>query len=147
MPMKNRITKDKPLSIIVIVIALISCGGNMPVHEQISSEQLEHIQHYLETAEHLNEDQRQAIKHGKPFIGMTYKEARMAMTPVDWHGILNGKILKAQFNDRANRRYVLIFDYGAPNRVKLWSVFAYREVKELTNFRDVHPSPPIPSQR
>jgi hypothetical protein len=121
----------------------------MPVRERISSAQQERIQHYIRTAEHLNEDQRQAMKQGKPFIGMTYDEARMAMTLVDWQGKFDGKILKARFKDSTSRLYVLFFDCGTPNRVKLWSAFTDEEVDELTKFRDVHPCPPItlPFQR
>ena len=126
-----------------LAIVLVSCDGTILVSERLSSAQQEHVKQYLETAGHLNEDQRQAMKHGKPFIGMTFDEAGMAMTLVDWHGELDGRIFKAQFQDRAGRRYVIFFDSGTPNRVTLWSAFTDEEVKGLTTFRDVHPYPPI----
>ncbi|BAP57362.1 hypothetical protein THII_3065 [Thioploca ingrica] len=35
--------------------------------------------YYLKIAKHLDQDQQQAMKNGKPFIGMTSEEATLAM--------------------------------------------------------------------
>ena len=74
---------------------------------------------------------------------MMYEEAIMVMSLVEKQVEFNEKILKAQFKNRANQIYVLLFDCGTPNRVKQWSAFTDEEVKEYTKFRDVHPCPPI----
>ena len=81
--------------IVLLVIVMVACDGTMPIGTRVSTAQQERIKHYVKTAEHLTEDQRQAMILGKPFIGMTYEEARMAMTLVDWQGKFDGKILQS----------------------------------------------------
>lgn len=118
------------------------------MREPPDSAKQESIQQYLETAGHLNNAQRQAMEDGKPFIGMTYEEATLAMILVDLNAKFDGKILKAEFKDRMSRSYVLYFDCGTPLRVKTWNTFTDEEVEEFSTFRDVHPRPPvIPSLR
>ena len=128
--------------IVLLAVASVSCNTAIPEHEGLSDSKQEHIQQYLETADHLNEDQRRAIREGKPFIGMTYDEVTMVMTIVGKQADCDGKILKAEFENMASQRYLLFFDCGVPNRVKQWSAFTDVESEEFTRFRDVHPGPP-----
>jgi len=115
----------------------------MPLNERLNSERKARIQHYLQTAEHLDENQRQAIEQGLPFVGMTYEEATIAMTLVSRQGKLDGRMLKAQFAGGNGRTFVLFFDCGTPNRVTAWSVFTDEEIEELTEFPGVNPDLPI----
>ena len=77
----------------------------------------------------------------EPFIGMTDKEATTVLTLVHWTLKFNGKILKAQVKDSANQHYILFFDGGTPNRLKMWSAFTDEEVKELTELPEFRPRP------
>jgi hypothetical protein len=115
----------------------------MSMREPPDSAKQESIQQYLETAGRLNNAQRQAMEDGKPFVGMTYEEATLAMILVDLNVKFDGKSLKAEFKDRMSRSYVLFFDDGTPRRVKTWSTFTDKEVEEFSTFRDVHPRPPV----
>ncbi len=117
----------------------------MTADERLNIVDQERIKQYLVTAKHLNEDQRQAMIRGIPFIGMTYQEATISLTLVDWLGKINGKTLKAQFRNGANQHYILFFDYSAPNRLKMWSAFTSEEFDDINKFRDVRPLFPITS--
>ena len=61
----------------------------------------EALEHYLETADHLSEEQRQAIKESRPFVGMTEEEANLSMTAGEVQVRFDGKLLQGQFRDRA----------------------------------------------
>jgi hypothetical protein len=128
--------------IVSLAVVSVSCNTVTSAHEELSDSKQEHIQQYLETAEHLSDDQRKAMSVGKPFIGMTYEEVTMVMTLVERQANCDGKILEAEFKNMASQRYNLLFDCGEPNRVKQWSVFTDVESEEFTKFRDVHPGPP-----
>ena len=129
--------------IVSLAIALVSCNGTISMREPPDSAKQESIQQYLETAGHLNNAQRQAMEDGKPFVGMTFEEATLAMSLADLNVKFDGKILKAEFKNRMSRSYVLFFDCGTPSRVKTWSAFTDEEVEEFSTFRDVHPHPPV----
>jgi hypothetical protein len=128
--------------IVSLAIVLVSCNGTMSMREPPDSAKQESVQQYLETAGHLNNAQRQAMEDGKPFVGMTYEEATLAMILVDFNAKFDGKFLKAVFKDRMSRSYILFFDGGTPSRVKTWNAFTDEEVEEFSTFRDVHPRPP-----
>ncbi|MFT7224459.1 MAG: hypothetical protein ACI82Z_002016 [Cellvibrionaceae bacterium] len=116
--------------IISLAIFLTSCVGKLPKGKQpIDTQQ--------SVSE--NDNQQQAMIDGRPFVGMTDKEASTALTLVSWTLKLNGKILKAQFKDKASRHYVLFFDGGTPNRLKMWSAFTDEEVEEATKLPDIRP--------
>jgi hypothetical protein len=140
---------DHSIFIVSLAIILVSCNGTMSMREPTDSAKQESIQQYLETAGHLNNAQRQAMEDGKPFVGMTYEEATLAMILVDLNVKFDGKILKSKFKDRMSRSYVLFFDCGTPSRVKRWSAFTDEEVEEFSTFPDVRPRPPFipPLQR
>ena len=64
------------------------------MREPPDSAKQESIQQHLETAGHLNNAQRQAMEDGKPFIGMTFEEATLAMILVDSNVKLMEKFTK-----------------------------------------------------
>lgn len=132
----------RSIFIALLAVASVSCNKAIPVQEALGDSKQEQIEQYLETTEHLNEDQRQAMRDGTPFTGMTYEEVTMVMTIVGKQADCDGKILKAEFENMASQRYLLFFDCGVPNRVKQWSAFTDVESEEFTRFRDVHPGPP-----
>ena len=135
------------LIIVFLSAFLVSCGGVMATSERLGGKQQKDLEHYLETANHLSEKQRQAMKEGRPFIGMTHEEANLSMIAGERQDKLDGKLLRGQFRNRAGQKYMLAFDCGSPNRVESWSAFTDAEVRELGKFRDVRPCPPIPQLR
>ncbi len=133
----------RSLLILFLSAVLVSCGGSVTDTKRSAGADDEALERYLTTADHLSEEQRQAIKEGRPFIGMTEEEANLSMTESKVQATRDGKLLRAQFRDRAGREFKLEFDRGSPNRVLWWSGFTDAEVRDLTRHRDVHPRPPL----
>ena len=85
------------------------------------------------------------MREGRPFVGMTYEEANLAMSLVEVQVEFGGSVLQASFQGSGRREYVVVFDCAEPNRVKDWSEFSRSEVESMSDFRDVHPCPPVPT--
>jgi hypothetical protein len=111
--------------------------------ESSNDSRMQDVQHYLETATHLNEEQRNAMLDGRPFIGMTLGEAELAMTLLQRQVVLSGEILQGKFRSMNGLIYIIAFDRGTPNRVVKWTSFTSEDMEELSTFPDPHPCPPI----
>lgn len=135
------------LIILFLSAALVSCAGVLTVSERSGGNQRQDVERYLETADRLSAKHRQAMRDGRPFIGMTHEEASLSMMAGEWQATLDGRLLRGQFWDNAGQQYILVFDCRSPNRVESWSAFSDAEVRELSRFRDVHPRPSIPELR
>ena len=92
---------------------------------------------YLQTASHLNEEQKQAMKDHQPFIGMTFEEACLAMHLDRITVELSDIDIPLQAVFTANSvSYIIYFDGGTPNRVLEWSSLPDADAKEvLENLR------------
>jgi len=86
---------------------------------------------------------QQVKQTGKPAIGMTLEEARATMTLVEAQVKYDGQILQALFIGAAGVRYIILFDGGTPNRVRMWSSYTAEEAEQFMKFRDTRPIPPL----
>jgi hypothetical protein len=87
--------------------------------------------------------QQQVRQAGKPEIGMTLEEAGATMTLVEAQVKSNGTVLQALFIGAAGVRYIVSFDGGTPNRIRMWSSYTAEEAEQFMKFRDTRPTPPL----
>lgn len=66
------------LILMLIGASLLSACVSKDAAER-SPEQRQRVESYLQTAAHLTPDQKQAMRQGRPFVGMTFAEADLAM--------------------------------------------------------------------
>ncbi|QTA87327.1 hypothetical protein [Desulfonema magnum] len=119
---------------IVLAVLLSACvrfGGHSPDKE---------VYDYLETANHLNEAQKQEMMQGNPFIGMTMKEAHLAMYPDRSAAVrFSDRTLQHDYRGGWGVRYSLFFDGGTPNRVENYFFLSDKEIEEFRKPRDFRP--------
>jgi hypothetical protein len=100
------------------------------------------IKGYVESVDHLTEDQKKAMLNEQPFIGMTSDEAAMAMNFQNALVTLDGNILYGIYLDSDNTKYHVYFS-GIIPEVSFWSVFEFKDI-ELVDIENVHPDSGLP---
>lgn len=131
--------------VIALALSLAACDATVPVQESANGERRSSIELYLQTVDGMSEADQAAMREGRPFVGMTYEEAELAMRLIEVQIRIDGNVLQSRFQGPEGQGYTVFFDCADPNRVKDWTVFTDSEVEALSDFRDVHPCPPIPT--
>ncbi len=101
------------------------------------------VANYIESADHLTEIQKTALKNGEPFIGMTVEEADILLCLKTSYITLDNGLLYGVYNESSIGEYHVYFS-GAPLRVTFWSVFEFKDIK-LPDVEDLRPDSGIPS--
>ena len=112
---------------LIIILILTACASKLPSDTLLMSQK---IFDYLQTASHLDEEQKQAMMNHQPFLGMTFEEASLSMRLVEITVEIFDIPLQAVFTGN-NINYVIYFDGGIPNRVLEWSSFTDKDVQEI----------------
>ena len=130
------------LLIILMPSLLVTYGGcaSSPEGSKISLPSQERLDNYIQTANHLTEEQKKKLARRRPFVGMTMEEANLAMYRESTDAVLSGKAFRAVYIGDAGIRYYLEFQ-GDPPRVVNWSQFS-RDQIELMDPEKLRPSPP-----
>lgn len=133
---------------ILLICLLTACFSKTSTINMLMN-QRKKISIYLQTANHLNEKQKQAMMDHQPFMGMTFEEVCLAMHLDDITVKLSEIDIPLQAVFTANNiSYVIYFDGGTPNRILEWSSFPDGEAKEvlenLHKSQEHHLGSPLP---
>jgi len=99
------------------------------------------LERYLQSADHLDDEQKKQMASRRPFIGMTLEEANLAMRKESAELHVSGAIMQAVYVGGSGTRYYLYFE-GDPPRVVKWTAISDDEMK-LTDPDLLRPSPPL----
>lgn len=121
----------RAIAVLSMIGSAIGCTGTVSTPS---------IDHYLESARHLSEAQREALVHGRPFVGMTWREVGLAMVPDKGIVSFDARPLIGTFADRIGQRYELEFA-GSPPTVIDWLRVPGDELKlkDIEELRPVFP--------
>ena len=131
----------------VLAIALSSlvlgsggCAGT-DKHSETNLPSSEPLQNYLQSANHLDEKQKEDMALRRPFVGMTMDEANLAMRRESTKLILSGKATQAVYVGGSGVRYQIYFQ-GEPPKVVNWTAVSDEQI-ELTDPDLLRPTPPV----
>ena len=99
------------------------------------------LERYLQTADHLDKEQKKQLARRQPFVGMTLEEANLAMRKESAELKVSGATMQAVYVGGSGTRYYLYFE-GDPPRVVKWTSISDDEIK-LTDPELLRPSPPL----
>jgi len=99
------------------------------------------LERYLQTADHLDDEQKKQMESRQPFVGMTLDEANLAMSKESTELNVFGAAMQAVYVGGSGARYYLYFE-GDPPRVVKWTAISDDEIK-LTDPELLRPSPPL----
>jgi len=99
------------------------------------------LERYLQTAGHLDAEQKKQMASRQPFVGMTLEEANLAMRKESTELKVSGATMQAVYVGGSGTRYYLYFE-GEPPRVVKWTAISDDEIK-LTDPELLRPSPPL----
>lgn len=107
------------------------------------------LQRYVHVANHLTEEQKEALLGRRPFVGMTPEEARLTMRPLQIERAPSGEIQRGVYLGAERMRYHVDFGGKTP-RVVFWSRYG-EDAARLPAQRDRQPDiplslPPRPNQ-
>jgi len=132
---------------IALLVALLSfllgsggCAGTS-ARPDLNLPPSEELEDYLQTADHLNEKQKEQMTRRRPFVGMTLEEANLAMRQESTKLILSGQAMQAVYVGVSGARYLLYFQ-GEPPRVVNWTSVTDDQI-ELTDPDLLRPTPPV----
>lgn len=129
--------------IISILIAFCSLSFTSScAYTPIIDTRLKTINEYIETADHLSETQKNALRDEKPFVGMTQHEAELTLGLQTSFVSLNDDVLYGVYSDSGKTEYHVYFT-GSPAKVNFWSLFTKEDAK-LTDLEDLHPRLGLP---
>ena len=116
------------------------CAGT-DTRPEVTLPPSEELNTYLQTADHLTEEQKKEMSLRRPFVGMTVDEANIGMRRESTGLIVSGTAVQAVYVGRSGVRYQLFFR-GDPPRVVDWTSISDDQL-QLTDPDLLRPTPPV----
>ena len=120
---------------IIGLIGLLSACLEVRSLSEPNSIQAQKLDNYLQTAYHLNSIQKRSLKAGYPFVGMTLKEANLALYPSHHQVCFSDRLLQASYKNRWGIEYLLVFNLASESVID-WYLQDKVQLRELS---DCHP--------